>query len=140
MLACHCLSCNEILVTQVLKKIPAKYYSSIKKEEYSAMYSGLLKDRYTGFGAKKTFLKFSFFSCISTKVYWNSDNDFSIHLIIWKGLEDKNGDRREKQWYKKPQSERKSCLPKRFHSYKYVIDHANVCFYVSANSLRYFVW
>ena len=29
-----CLSCQEILITQVIKKIPAKYYSSIKTKEY----------------------------------------------------------------------------------------------------------
>ena len=47
----------------------------------------------------------------------------------WNGLEDKNSERREKNETKKGWSDRINCLLKCFHSFKYVIEHADVQFF-----------
>ena len=78
------------------------------------------------------------FSSFLLKLYFNKKyvevaiNDFTMHLIISKWLRNKNADRKEKQRDKKTgrrRSERRNCLRECFHSFKYVIDQANVRFF-----------
>ena len=49
-----------------------------------------------------------------------------------------------KQIYKnktrRGRSKRRNCLWKCFHIFKYVIDHANVCFFFQLNCLHCFMW
>ena len=51
-------------------------------------------------------------------------------------LEDKNSKKREKQTEKRRRE--RNCLRKRFYSFKYVLDHANVRFFFYVNSLHCF--
>ena len=101
---------------------------------------------------KNTFQVF-FFQLYFIKKYIDvAINDFTKHLIR-NGLEDKIADRREKQRRgKKRWSERRNCLRNCFHSFKYIIDHANVRFFFlnslwacshslnDISSLHCFVW
>ena len=98
----------------------------------TGMYPGRLGDRYSGLEAqtlapKNLFSVFVFFSCISTKKCV-AINDFTMHLNISKWLRKQNLETGEKNnETKRRQSDRRYCLRKCFHLFKYVIDHKNVC-------------
>ena len=49
-------------------------------------------------------------------------------LLFQNCLEDKKADR--KKWHKKKSKRKKNCLRKYFHSFKYLLDHANVHFFL----------
>ena len=49
-------------------------------------------------------------------------------LLFQNCLEDKKADRRK--WHKKTWKPKKDCLRKYFHSFKYLLDHANVHFFL----------
>ena len=86
------------------------------------------------FVRQKTFLKFYFFSCISTKV---AINDFTMYLVISKWLR-RQKCRKRKKWDKKMLKWKKNCLQKCFHSFKYVLDHSfcTTCYIFSARLLH----
>ena len=63
-------------------------------------YSGRLGDRYAALGSQSLATKNTFqvfcFSCISTKnTFEVASSDFTMHLIIRNGLEDRNADKRK---------------------------------------------
>ena len=79
---------------------------------------------------KKDFSCFLFWVVFQQKMCLNSNQWFhNASSYFWIGLEDKNADRREKQWGKRGWSERRNCLWKCFHSFKFVMDHANIHFF-----------
>ena len=82
-------------------------------------------------GALQTLLfKFSFFSRTSIKIHRIASNNFTMHLIISKLLRrQKCRQRRKTIRLKDVEAERKNCLGKGFHSFKYVIHHANIRFF-----------
>ena len=100
-------------------------------------YSDRFGDRYTSLGAQtpapKKHFNFSFFTYISTKkCVVVPVSDFTMHLIIFEmalktkmQIEEKNNET------VRGRSERRTCLRNCFHSFKYVIEHANVCFFLS---------
>ena len=100
------------------------------RRQGAVTHPGCFGDRYTGLGAQKTLFKFSFFQlCVIKKYVDVAINDFTKYLIISKWLRrQKNADKREKQTEKNHLSERRNYLRKCFHSFKYIIDHANVRF------------
>ena len=59
------------------------------------------------------------------QLYFNKNHIDVMINIFKKHLEDKNADRREKQWF---WSKRRNYLQKCFHSFKYVINNTNVSF------------
>ena len=65
-------------------------------------YSDRLGDRYAALGSqslapKNTFPSFLFQLYFNKKYVEVASSDFTMHLIIRNGLEDRNADRREKQ-------------------------------------------
>ena len=132
-----------------------KYTAALIIRNLSVTYPGCLRVRYTGLGARKTFFKFPFFSCISTKKHVKvAINDFTMHLIIleWLGMEKQMQTEEKNNGINNHQRERRNCLRKCFHSFKHVIiDHANVRFFFlislwtcshslnEINSLHYFM-
>ena len=93
-------------------------------EFYSVTHPGRLGDRYTGLGAqtlapKKHVLGFLFSVVFYLKKYVEVVlSDFTMHLIISKWL------RRQKWGQKREKMKSKETVC--FHSFKYVIDHANI--------------
>ena len=92
-------------------------------------------------GNQNTLFQFSFFSCISTKKYVEvAIYDFTMHLNILKWLRTQNCRQKRKRMRQRSRSKRRNCQRKCYHSFKYLIDNASICFFFYINSLHCFVW
>ena len=85
--------------------------------------------------AKNTFQVFFFSVVFQQKLHWCSDQWFHKASNYFKMVNKTNIHTEEKNNETRRQSKRRNCLQKCFHSFKYVIDHANVCFFF-LNSLQ----
>ena len=81
--------------------------------------------------------KFYFFSCIQQKLV---NSDLLMHLIISKSLVIHKCIQKKKAMRQRGRSERRNCQRKCFHSFNYIIDHANIRVFFYVNSLHCFLW
>ena len=93
-------------------------------------------------GVQKTHFKFYFFSCFSMKKRWSSNRWFynasnNFELVRRQNWRQK---RRKNCEIKRVQSERRNRPQKWFLSFKCVIHHVNVGFFLYINSLHCFIW
>ena len=113
---------------------------------FPVTYLGHLRDQYTCLGAqtlvpKKRFSSFLFHFYFNKKYAALGINDLTMHLIVLKCLRwQKRLTKEKKNETRRGRSERRNILQKCFHSYKYIIDHANVNFFFKVNCLHCFVW
>ena len=64
-----------------------------------------------------------------------------MHVIISKWLRRQQcRQKRKTMGQEEIEAKKRNCPPKRFHSFKYVIDHANVPFFFSVDCFCYCVW
>ena len=107
-------------------------------------YSGRLGDWYTGLGARVWAQKHSvfFFSVVfQQRIHRSGDQRFDNATIYFEMAWKPKMQREEKNNQTiRGRKDTKNCLPKSFHSFKYVIDHANVRFFFYINCLHRFVW
>ena len=78
-------------------------------------------------GAQKTLQVFFFRLYFSKKYVELAINYFGVHLIVSKWLRRQKCRRNRKTMRQRGRSEEET-VQKCFHSFKYIIDHANVCF------------
>ena len=124
-----------------LNKIHSKWTYSHTPHLSVVMYRGCLGDWYNSLGTqilgpKKHFSSFLFLVAFQKKHADVAINNFTKHLITSNWCKRKKYRQKGKKWEKKKRwSERRYCLQKSFHSFKYKIHHTNVHF-LFMNSLR----
>ena len=85
-------------------------------------------------GVKKTFFKFSFFQLYFNKKY--VEVAITMHLIILKCL--RKCRQKRNTMRQRDRSKRRNCRQRCFHSFNF-INHASIRFFVSVNSLHFFL-
>ena len=92
-------------------------------------------------GTQETLFKFSFFSCISTKIMLKLSSDQSFHNAFFRKAQMAEMQSEEKNnETKRCQSERRNCLQKCFHSFRFLIDYINVGFFFWVKRLHCCIW
>ena len=86
-------------------------------------------------GVKKTFFKFSFFQLYFNKKY--VEVAITMHLISLKCL--RKCRQKRNTMRQRDRSKRRNCRQRCFHSFNF-INHASIRFFVSVNSLHFFLW
>ena len=109
------------------------FWKNFKNSSPSMTYSCHLRDHYTSLNAQTLGPKKHF--SIFFQLYFNKKyveiaiSDFTVNPIISKWLRTKMQTEEKNNETRQGRSERRNCLRKCFHSFKYVVDHANVCFF-----------
>ena len=108
------------------------------------MYSGCLGDQDTSLGAQTLTAK-NTFQIFFLQLYFNKKyvevaiNNSTMCLIASKWLRRQKSRQKRKTMRQKEVKAKEETLQKSFPSFKYLLDHANVCFLFYINSLDCFV-